>query len=81
MQRKIIMSYLRVFAPSDSRARSAFTYGLTPVVLSAFIDRGWIPAFAGMTALSFHYDTVSKGEGISFLFQYVCPLPWRERVG
>jgi len=33
------MSYLRVFAPSDSRARSAFTYGLTPVVLSAFIDR------------------------------------------
>jgi len=22
-----------------------------------------------------------KGEGISFLFQYVCPLPWWERVG
>jgi len=39
LQRKIIMSYLRVFAPSDSRARSAFTYRLTPVVLSAFIDR------------------------------------------
>jgi hypothetical protein len=33
------MSYLRVFAPSDSRARSAFTYGLMPVVLSAFFDR------------------------------------------
>jgi GDP-4-dehydro-6-deoxy-D-mannose reductase len=31
------MFYLRVFAPSDSRARSAFTYGLTPVVLSGFL--------------------------------------------
>jgi hypothetical protein len=30
-------SYLRVFAPSDSRARNAFTYGLTPVVLSVFL--------------------------------------------
>ncbi len=26
---KISMAYLRVFAPSDSRTRSAFTYGLT----------------------------------------------------
>ena len=31
------MFYLRVFAPSASRARSAFTYGLTPVVLSGFL--------------------------------------------
>ena len=52
------MSYLRVFAPSDSRARSAFTYGLMPVVLSAFFDRGvwdYLPEF--------RFDDLLKSRG------------------
>jgi len=37
LKRKVTMFYLRVFGPSDSRARSVFTYGRMPVVFSGFL--------------------------------------------